>query len=132
MFEYSKKQCEAIMNHCASGKSLESYCAKIRVSPKTINHWYQEHPEFKEAVEMCPCLELLFWEERLLDAMEKKEEGTYPLGIIKSRIDNLMKYVTSPIKKETYNDFKEDNQQAKIRRNDDMLEDFNLLGDSHH
>lgn len=125
MFDYDPLQCENIKLHCQSGKSLESFCAKIGVSPKTINQWYLEYPEFKEAVEMCPCIELLYWEEQLICALEKRDKDS--LSIIKSRIDNLLKYVTSPIKKETYNDFKEDTSISKIKGSGDLIKDFNLL-----
>jgi hypothetical protein len=125
MFDYTPEQCENIMFHCKEGKSLESFCATIPVSPKVINQWYQDYPEFKEAVEMCPCLELLYWEEALLKAIETRDVSF--MNIIKSRIDNLLKYVTSPIKKETYNNFKEDISTSKTKSTGDLVKDFNLL-----
>ena len=126
MFDYSPEQCDAIKFHCKNGNSLESFCAKIGVSPKVINEWYQEYPDFKEAVEMCPCLELYYWENELKKALENCEKEVLPL--IKSRIDILLKYVTSPIKKETYSNFKEDTSKSvKQKSTGDLIKDYHLL-----
>ena len=125
LYDYKPSYCLSIKDHCRLGKSLESFCASVGVSPKVINQWYNEYPDFKDAIEMAPCLELLYWEEQLLLCLEKRDRDS--LQIIKSRIDNLMKYVASPIKKETYNNLREEVGQQKVKSTGDLIKDFNLL-----
>jgi hypothetical protein len=126
MLEYHPAQCEKLRLHCTNGKSLESFCASIGVTPNTILQWYSDFPDFRETVEMAPCLELYYWEQRLLEAIERGDKDI--IIVIKSRIDNLMKYVVSPIKKETYSNFKEDISTAtKIQSSGDLIKDLEIL-----
>lgn len=124
--KYCSDHCDELKSHCKNGKSLESFCARIDVPPKIITEWYFEYPEFKEAVEMAPCIELLYWEEQLSICLDKNKVEF--VNVIKSRIDNLLKFVTSPIKKTTYNELKENDVPVKIKQSDDLLRDFKLLG----
>jgi len=126
MKEYSPNHAIDLKNHCREGKSLETYCAHIGVTPAIISHWYNEYYDFKEAVEMAPCLELLFWEESLLTALNnnQKEFAT----VIKSRIDTLMKVVISPIRNDIYSSLKDDDKKKLIKKSEDLLNDFRLLG----
>lgn len=127
MKKYSEVHCEELMDHCKGGKSLESYCATVGVTPGVIAQWYSEYPAFKQVVEMAPCLELLFWEKKLIESIEQGQEDF--VNVIKSRIDNLMKNVISPIKSGIYHNLKEDDRAQKIKNSDDLLTDYKLLMD---
>lgn len=122
---YKPEYCTRLKEHCENGNSLESFCAAINVSPKLIGEWYDLHEEFQNMLEMAPCLELYYWERELLTHMHlKNKEG---MLIAKSRIDSLSKYVTSPLKKETYNSLKEHRKSPHAGTSKDALEDFRLL-----
>ncbi len=124
---YDSSFCEELKDHCESGRSLESFCAVKRVSPKTMIEWYLEYPDFAEAVEMAPCMELLYWEMQIIAALKHKDKDT--MTIAKSKIDHLMKLITSPIKKETFNDFKEISTKKQTASSGDLVRDLYLLAD---
>lgn len=125
--DYKPDLCEKLKIHCENGKSLESFCAVIRVSPKVITEWYLEYPDFKEAVEMAPCLELYFWEATMIRALTNKDKES--LLVAKSKLDNLSKYVISPLKKNTYNDLKDTSNNKQVLSSGDLVKDMNLLYD---
>ena len=127
MVNYKPEFCEQLKRHCENGKSLESFCAVLRISPKVISEWYLEYSEFKEAVEMAPCLELLYWEHTLIRAIERRDKDS--INLAKSRLDNLAKYVISPLKKNTYIDLKETNQNKQVATSGDLVKDLSLLYD---
>jgi hypothetical protein len=125
MSSYKPEYCKKLKEHCENGNSLESFCAKINVSPKAITEWYEMHEDFQHMLEMAPCLELYYWEQALLTAMhQKNKEG---MLISKSRIDALSKYVTSPLKKETYTGLKEHKKTQTFGNSKDALNDYFLL-----
>ncbi len=127
MTAYDNRYCEQLKVHCENGKSLESFCAVLRVSPKVMTEWFLEYPEFQEAVEMAPCIELLYWEMTMVRAMQHKDKES--MNIAKSKIDYLSKLVTSPIKKNTFNDLKEVNVQKQSSSSGDLVKDLYLLAD---
>jgi len=129
MAAYKPEYCERLRNHCENGRSLESFCALegVRVSPKTISEWYNEHPEFRDAVDMAPCLELLYWEMQMTTALVNKEKET--INVAKSKLDNLSKYVISPLKKNTYSDLKENTLSTSNISSGDAVKDFHILYD---
>src|SRR5271165_7575344 len=127
MVDYRPEFCERLILHCENGKSLESFCATLRISPKVISEWYMEYPDFKEAVEMSPCLELLYWEQEMVKALRDRDKET--IGVAKNRLDNLAKYVVSPLKKNTYITLKESDQNKQSMTSGDLVKDLTLLYD---
>lgn len=125
MTSYKPDFCSRLKVHCENGKSLESFCAAINVSPKVITEWYLEYPEFREAVEMAPCLELLYWEMQIIGALAKGDKES--IAVAKNRLDHLAKYVVSPLKKNTYSDLKELNPNKQHIASGDLVKDLNLL-----
>lgn len=124
---YEPKYCQQLIDHCDNGKSLESFCAAIKVSPKIIRVWYKDYKEFQEAVEMAPCIELLYWEQAMIRALANKDKET--IVVAKSRLDSISKYVVSPLKKNTYADLKEENTNRKLEGSGDLVKDWHLLQD---
>lgn len=124
---YKEDYCEQLKIHCENGKSLESFCAVLRVSPKIISEWYNDHFEFREAVDMAPCLELLYWEMTMVRALQNKDKES--INVAKSKLDNLSKYVISPLKKNTYVDLKETNINKSTTSSGDLVKDYRLLMD---
>lgn len=128
MRTYKHEYCEQLRIHCENGKSLESFCAALGVSPKIISEWYNEHQEFQDAVDMAPCLELLYWEMTMVRALNNKDKES--IMVAKSRLDNLYKCVTSPLKKNTYSDLKENPTNKKMfKSTGDLVSDYRLLID---
>jgi len=127
MTSYKPEYCEQLLTHCDSGRSLESFCALIRVSPKVIEDWYAEHTEFKEAMEMAPCLELLYWEMTMVRALQNRDKDS--INVAKSKLDQLSKYVVSPLKKLTYKNLKESDVNKSVTSSGDLVRDWKLLRD---
>lgn len=124
--DYSPEICDKLKIHCENGKSLESFCAHIGVSPKIIIKWYEDYPEFKEAVELAPCLEIYYWEMTLIRALARGEKES--INVSKSRLEKLEKYVMSPLKKNTYKNLKEPKLTADtMSSTGDLVQDFDLL-----
>jgi hypothetical protein len=125
MTDYKPEYCDKLRQHCENGMSLESFCASIKVSPQTIEDWYDRYEEFQSIMQMAPCLELYYWEQTLLTAIyQKNKEG---ILVAKSRIDTLSKYVTSPLKKSTYTNLKDTRTKKSSGSSRDALNDFALL-----
>lgn len=125
MTTYKSEYCEKLKTHCANGMSLESFCASLKVSPQTIEDWYDLHEDFQNMMQMAPCLELYYWEQSLLTAIhQKNKEG---ILVSKSKIDSLSKYVTSPLKKSTYSNLKGTRKKTDTGSTKDALDDFALL-----
>lgn len=127
MTTYKTEYCEKLRLHCSNGKSMESFCALINVSPQTVEDWYDQHDDFKHMMQMAPCLELYYWESILLTAIEHKNKES--ILVSKSKIDSLNKFVTSPLKKSTYINLKDDRKKTASTASStrDALEDFKLL-----
>jgi hypothetical protein len=122
---YKPEYCEQLLTHCDSGRSLESFCALIRVSPKVISEWYNDFTDFKEAVDMAPCLELLYWEMTMVRALQNRDKDS--INVAKSKLDHLAKYIVSPLKKSTYGDLKENNINKSVKSTGDLVKDLDLL-----
>lgn len=126
MVEYSPELCDKLKIHCETGKSLESFPARIGVSPKLIEEWFHEYPEFKEAVETAPCWELYYWEMALITALTRGDRES--INISKVKLEKLSKLVTSPSRKNTYSNLKE---QKGSKNNSissgDLVKDLSLL-----
>ncbi len=122
---YDSRVCEELKAHCKKGKSLESFCALIGISPRVMTEWYHSYPEFQETVEMAPCLELLYWEEVLASALETKDKDY--MSTARYKIEYLSKFVTSPIKKDTFNDLRDVNSKKQNKTSGDLVKDFALL-----
>jgi hypothetical protein len=124
---YDSKYCQRLIDHCENGKSLESFCAALKVSPKVIEDWYIDHLDFQDAVNMAPCLELLYWEQTMIRAIQNKDKES--ITVAKSRLDNLSKYVVSPLKKNTYSGLKEAHLTKSTTSTGDLVKDLYLTQD---
>lgn len=124
--DYSRELCEKLKIHCKNGKSLESFCAHIGVSPKIIEDWYLEYPEFKESVEMAPCYELYYWEMELIRALTNKDKEV--ITVARTKLEKLSKFVTSPSRKTTYSGLKEPKASKENKASTgDLVQDYTLL-----
>lgn len=129
MTMYDSRFCQLLKDHCGAGRSLESFCATpaICVSPKIMTEWYHQYEDFRDAVELAPCLELMYWEMYLGVALAHKDKEA--IYVSKSRIDHLMRHITSPITKNTFNDLKEAPEKKKTSTSGDLVRDLYLLKD---
>lgn len=124
--QYSPEICDKLKVHCENGKSLESFCAHIGVSPKIIEEWFLEYAEFKEAVEMAPCYEMYYWEMELIRALGRADRET--INVAKGKLERLSKLVSSPSRKNTYSNLKEPKASKNaVASSGDLVEDFTLL-----
>jgi hypothetical protein len=60
---YDPKYCEEVIALGKLGKSTEAIGAMLNVGTATIYRWRDEHPEFREALELAKEYELLWWED---------------------------------------------------------------------
>jgi len=59
---YDTAYCEKVIELGKLGKSTEAIGAMLDVGTATIYRWRDEHPEFREALELAKEHELLWWE----------------------------------------------------------------------
>lgn len=126
MAQYNLEMCRRLKIHCENGKSLESFPAHIGVSPKVIEDWFHQYPEFKEAVETAPCWELYYWEMNLIHALKNLDKDS--INISKVKIEKLSKVVSSPTRKNTYSNLRENKTSNQISASSgDLIKDLSLL-----
>ena len=63
--KYKPEYCEAIIEHCKDGASLESFAAEVGVVRKTITNWCLEHPEFLLSALEAKAKSKAWWEKTL-------------------------------------------------------------------
>lgn len=53
--KYKEEYCVQLLDHCATGRSIESFAASINNIPEALAYWGNQHVEFEV------CLRVAFW-----------------------------------------------------------------------
>ena len=84
---YKPEYCEAIVDHCAQGGSIQSFAGVVGVSKQTLYNWKSANAEFAEACEIA-ISKATFEDEKLLDAVVKNGDAKKQLGALIYRLGN--------------------------------------------
>ena len=72
---YDPAYCEQVVALGKLGKSTEAIGSILGVGTATLYRWRDEHPEFREALELAKDHELYWWEEQAHSYMVETKEG---------------------------------------------------------
>ena len=72
---YDPAYCHKVIELGKLGKSTEAIGAMLNVGTATLYRWREEHPEFREALELAKEYELLWWEEMAQGYMVERKDG---------------------------------------------------------
>lgn len=72
---YDPAYCEKVIELGKLGKSTEAIGSMLNVGTATIYRWRDEHPEFREALEIAKDHELRWWEEMAQGYMLEQKDG---------------------------------------------------------
>lgn len=72
---YRKEFGHKLVQHMRTGRSLASFAGSIGVSPTTLKRWEEEHPEFREAIEIAKSINMGKWEEIAIDQATGETKG---------------------------------------------------------
>jgi hypothetical protein len=61
--DYKKKYCEMLIEHRSTGRSYETFAAKVKCSVQTLYNWEKANPEFFEAKMVAYPMALAKWED---------------------------------------------------------------------
>lgn len=73
--QYRKEFGHKLINHMRTGRSFASFAGTIGVSPTTISGWRDEHPDFKEALEIAKSVNMAAWEDIAIDQATGETKG---------------------------------------------------------
>lgn len=73
--QYDPSYCQKAIELGKLGKSTEAIGAILNVGTATLYRWRDEHPEFREALEIAKEHELLWWEEMAQGYMVERKDG---------------------------------------------------------
>lgn len=73
--QYDPSYCQKAIELGKLGKSTEAIGAILNVGTATLYRWRDEHPEFREALEIAKEHELLWWEEVAQGYMVERKDG---------------------------------------------------------
>lgn len=73
--QYDPSYCQKAIELGKLGKSTEAIGAILNVGTATLYRWRDEHPEFREALEIAKEHELLWWEEIAQGYMVERKDG---------------------------------------------------------
>ncbi len=80
--EYREEYCDLIIEHMASGLSMESFAGTLRVSRDSLYEWRKKHPRFSDSIKIGQDLSLLFWEKLGLAGSTGRIKGFNPATYI--------------------------------------------------
>ena len=72
---YDPAYCEQAIELGKIGKSTEAIGAMLGVGTATLYRWREEHPEFREALEIAKDMELYWWEDQAMSYMVENKES---------------------------------------------------------
>ena len=72
---YDPAYCQQAIELGKIGKSTEAIGATLGVGTSTLYRWRDEHPEFREALEIAKDMELLWWEDQAMSYMVENKES---------------------------------------------------------
>ena len=78
---YTHEIGEALINHAAQGKSVNSFCVEKRIPRSVINSWEELHEDFREQYEFAK-MAFICWFETALNKQITGEYKASPAGII--------------------------------------------------
>ena len=91
--KYKEEYCTQLLEHCASGRSIETFAAKINVIPHSFMYWAELHPEFEVCLLVAHWKSLAWWEDRIVeDQSYIKELKTLQPGLVKLVMENRFKW----------------------------------------
>ena len=72
---YDPAYCQQAIELGKIGKSTEAIGATLGVGTATLYRWRDEHPEFREALDIAKDMELLWWEDQAMSYMVENKES---------------------------------------------------------
>ena len=72
---YDPAYCEQAIELGKIGKSTEAIGAMLGVGTSTLYRWRDEHPEFREALDIAKDMELYWWEDQAMSYMVENKES---------------------------------------------------------
>lgn len=94
--KYKEEYCYQLLEHCATGRSIETFCAKINTIPEALMYWANQHPEFEVCLRVAHWKSLAWWEDRIIeDQTYIKELKTLQPQVLKLVMENRFKWVAS-------------------------------------
>lgn len=72
--KYKEEYCVQLLDHCAEGRSIETFAAKINSIPEALAYWANKHVEFEVCLRVAYWKSLHFWEDCLIRDQENIKE----------------------------------------------------------
>jgi hypothetical protein len=94
--KYKEEYCYQLLEHCASGRSIETFCAKINTIPEAMMYWANQYPEFEVCLRVAHWKSLAWWEDRIIeDQTYIKELKTLQPQVLKLVMENRFKWLAN-------------------------------------
>jgi len=120
MFSDSEESMELIIedlfNHCRDGGSFETFPAKKSIPPRKIKNWCESSVEFREAVEQACTIEMLYWEDKLRQALLKDLKESPVLRICEMNLSRIRETLEKAMKQDLFK--KEEKKFSAVARSD--------------
>lgn len=94
--KYKEEYCVQLLDHCASGRSIESFCAVINSIPEALAYWANKYPEFEVCLRVAYWKSYYFWESQVIeDQNHISEMKTLSPKLFDSIMRNRFKWTDS-------------------------------------
>ena len=91
--KYDESYCVQLLDHCATGRSIESFCAKINSIPEALAYWANKYPEFEVCMRVAYWKSYAKWEDWLIEDQEHiKEMKTLDARLYTAVMKNRFKW----------------------------------------
>jgi len=91
--KYKDEYCVQLLEHCSTGRSIESFCAKINSIPEALAFWANKFPEFEVCLRVAYWKSYAWWEDQVIeDQRRPKEMKTLQPGIFQTVMKNRFKW----------------------------------------
>lgn len=72
--KYKEEYCVQLLDHCATGRSIESFCSVINSIPEALAFWANKYPEFEVCMRVSYWKSFYWWEEQAIKDQENIKE----------------------------------------------------------
>jgi len=94
--KYQANYCKRLINHCATGRTIESFASEIDSIPDVFPIWMKLHEQFEIAMHVAYWKSLAFWEDQLISDQTKTfREKTLTPAIFNAVMKHRFKWDTT-------------------------------------
>jgi len=72
--KYKEEYCVQLLDHCAEGRSIESFSAKINSIPEALAYWANKHVEFEVCLRVAYWKSFYWWEDQAIKDQDAIKE----------------------------------------------------------